>query len=70
MTGHSMKRSKALIVFVKAPENGRVKTRLQKQIGANFALKLYRGMVQDLLNNLAVTSTCFCFTPLPIKSDC
>ncbi len=41
-----------LIIFIKAPRIGEVKTRLARDIGAENAQKLYRAMVEDLLQNL------------------
>jgi rSAM/selenodomain-associated transferase 1 len=43
-----------LIIFVKAPRIGEVKTRLAEHIGVEQAQKLYRAMVEDLLDNLAI----------------
>lgn len=43
---------KALIVFLKYPEKGKVKTRLAKSIGEENALKMYRKFVKDTLDNV------------------
>nr|WP_320192383.1 TIGR04282 family arsenosugar biosynthesis glycosyltransferase [uncultured Desulfobacter sp.] len=40
----------AVIVFIKAPEKGRVKTRLAKGVGETAALELYRCFVMDVLD--------------------
>ena len=40
----------ALICFIKAPIEGRVKTRLAKRIGDKRALELYEGFVEHLLS--------------------
>ncbi|NDV25093.1 TIGR04282 family arsenosugar biosynthesis glycosyltransferase [Desulfovibrio sp. JC010] len=42
----------ALIVFVKFPEPGKVKTRLGKDIGYEKAAELYTAFVEDMLDNL------------------
>lgn len=42
----------ALIVFLKVPEKGRVKTRLLKNLDDDFVLKLYKGFIFDLLETL------------------
>lgn len=44
-----MKSEEALIVFVKLPTPGNVKTRLAKQIGSDMAAALYRCFVSDTL---------------------
>ena len=45
----------AVIVFVKAPEKGRVKTRLAKGVGDAAALELYRCFVMDVLDMVRST---------------
>ena len=44
--------SKAVIVFLKAPETGRVKTRLSQSLNKTFVLELYKGFVADTLDIL------------------
>jgi hypothetical protein len=44
-----MKRRNHLVIFVKAPELGRVKTRLAKDIGAGAALGFYRRTLAQLV---------------------
>nr|WP_319393792.1 TIGR04282 family arsenosugar biosynthesis glycosyltransferase [uncultured Desulfobacter sp.] len=44
-----------VIVFVKAPEKGRVKTRLAKGVGETAALALYRCFVMDVLDMVRST---------------
>lgn len=44
---------KKLIIFIKAPIPGKVKTRLAKDIGNTNAAIIYKAMVNDLRNNLA-----------------
>lgn len=51
-------RNQALILFVKAPRPGTVKTRLQPQLTPPIALQLYRAMVEDLLDTLSTLSNC------------
>jgi rSAM/selenodomain-associated transferase 1 len=41
--------SQALIVFMKAPEPGRVKTRLIPALGAEMAAELYRALCEEVL---------------------
>ncbi|WP_320172713.1 TIGR04282 family arsenosugar biosynthesis glycosyltransferase [Maridesulfovibrio sp.] len=50
----------AVIVFVKFPEAGKVKTRLGKDIGYEAAAKLYSAFVGDILHNLDESG----FTPI------
>src|SRR5262249_30035908 len=45
-----------LIVFVRAPRVGQVKTRLAQAIGATAAFEAYTTLVQHLLNNLQCLS--------------
>jgi len=52
MTRPSTNNPDLLIVFVKAPRKGQVKTRLAAQIGEEFALRLYQAMVKDLMENI------------------
>ena len=41
-----------LLIFVKAPRKGQVKTRLAAYIGEDLALRMYQAMVEDLLENV------------------
>ena len=53
-----------LIVFVKAPRPGAVKTRLAKDIGASAAHAAYRQLVETLLNQLqGLGGVELCFSP-------
>jgi len=53
-----------LIVFVKAPRPGAVKTRLAKAIGAPAAGAAYRHLVETLLNQLqGLSGVELCFSP-------
>src|SRR3989339_331956 len=40
---------KAVIVFLKFPEKGKVKTRLSKVLDESFVLALYKGFIHDTL---------------------
>ncbi|MBI4228151.1 MAG: glycosyltransferase, partial [Deltaproteobacteria bacterium] len=42
-----------LLIFVKYPEPGKVKTRLAKEIGARNAALLYRRMAEGIINDLS-----------------
>jgi len=56
----------ALIVFVKAPRRGRVKTRLQPELTADHALHFYKAVVEDLVAQLRGAVYCnakIFFTP-------
>ncbi len=48
MNGTTSKKNNALIIFIKAPEYGNVKTRLQPQLAPEESLELYQAMVEDL----------------------
>jgi len=56
----------ALILFLKAPIAGQVKTRLQPELTPDEALNLYKAMVEDLLERLRKGynfELILCFTP-------
>ena len=59
----------SILVFARAPEPGKVKTRLAAQIGPKAALCLYRAMLQDTLFVAQTTvremegETVLCYTP-------
>ena len=44
-----MKKSCALIVFIRNPDAGKVKTRLAARIGESAAIALYASFIQDIL---------------------
>ena len=44
-----MSKDNALLIFVKAPKPGQVKTRLQTDLSTDEALLLYKAMVEDLV---------------------
>jgi len=48
----------SLVVFVKSPETGRVKSRLAADIGEQKARRLYRCFVEDLLDSLDKGNYC------------
>ena len=59
-----------LIVFVKAPRPGAVKTRLAKAIGASAAHAAYRQLVETLLNQLqGLGGVEVCFSPDDAASE-
>lgn len=59
-----------LLVFLKAPRAGRVKTRLAKDLGKTRALAAYRLLVETLMNNLRDTlPATLCFTPPESESE-
>ena len=45
-----MKSSNALCLFIKEPQQGKVKTRLQPDISPSESVLLYKAMVEDLVN--------------------
>jgi len=55
--------SRRLIIFLKAPVKGSVKTRLASQIGDDLALRTYQAMTADLRENLMEYEplTLYCF---------
>jgi rSAM/selenodomain-associated transferase 1 len=50
-----MTKDSAVITFIKAPEKGKVKTRLAKTIGDTAALALYQCFVMDVLSTVQST---------------
>lgn len=62
----------ALIIFVKAPRLGEVKTRLQPDLTAEESLIFYRAMAEDLINELSKTDFCdvkIFFTPSDAETE-
>jgi hypothetical protein len=53
--GVKMTTDNTVIVFIKSPEKGRVKTRLAKGVGDTAALELYRCFVMDVLDMVRST---------------
>ena len=59
-----------LVVFLKAPRAGAVKTRLAESLGADAACAAYRQLVEALLNNLAALPKAeLCFAPVEAASE-
>lgn len=58
-----------IIVFLKAPEPGKVKTRLSCDLGETFALSLYKGFVLDLFDMLRPFSTVAVYFWPPEKKE-
>ncbi len=55
---------RVVIVFLRAPEKGRVKTRLSKLLNDTFVLELYKAFVEDTLDTLdTVGDKALCFWP-------
>jgi len=54
-----------VLLFIKAPEKGKVKSRLSKVLGEDLALAIYKGLVQDILGTLDSGKYFFrlCFYP-------
>lgn len=54
-----------ILLFVRAPQRGHVKTRLAKQLGADITLALYRSFVEDIITTLKSGSypTAVFYTP-------
>jgi hypothetical protein len=59
------KKRRCILVFVKAPEKGKVKTRLSKILGKTVALGLYKNFVADIIATLQTGRYTFriCFHP-------
>jgi len=60
-----LKNKETLLIFLRAPEKGRVKTRLASKIGEEKALALYKGFVQKALSAVETSGRdhCICFFP-------
>lgn len=59
-----------LIIFVKAPRPGEVKTRLVKRLGPEGACDAYRKLVDRLLSNLkSLSEVELCFTPADAEKE-
>src|SRR5207237_5591051 len=54
--GSTKQMKRPLIIFVRAPRQGQVKTRLATSIGAGAALAAYTTLVRNLLDNLSPLS--------------
>ena len=62
----------AVLIFVRAPEPGRVKTRLAAEIGEEQALAVYEAMLRDLLGGIGEsdgdTEIEFLWPPTPVAN--
>ena len=57
------------MLFVKYPEKGNVKTRLAKDIGQDFALRLYKIFVLDILEELSCCAYNLIIYYYPLKDN-
>lgn len=48
----SMSEGSSVVLFVRSPERGRVKSRLAAAVGGEMALELYKGFVLDIMETL------------------
>ena len=62
--------SKCILLFLKSPVAGHVKTRLASEIGEEAAAGLYKCFVEDLISTVEQSGTAFrlCFHPREAKS--
>lgn len=60
-------KSTALLLFLRVPEKGQVKTRLSKRLDKGFVLELYKAFVLDLLAAVSHVSPLFLFFWPPDK---
>ena len=65
-----MTENNAVILFIKSPEKGRVKTRLAKGVGEKAALELYQCFVMDVLDVVRSTPWALRVYYHPEKSCC
>jgi rSAM/selenodomain-associated transferase 1 len=65
VTGEYMTNAQIILLFIKAPFRGQVKTRLASVLGAAGALDLYQRFVLDIIDTLEQTGIPFriCYTP-------
>jgi len=61
----NLKNKEMILIFLRAPEKGRIKTRLARKIGEEKALDLYKGFVQKTLSAVETSGRdhCICFFP-------
>lgn len=66
-----MQTKECLLFYVKSPENGKVKTRLARDIGDEHATELYKCFILDILATLATLPqrVCLCYTPEDAEFD-
>ena len=62
-------RNNAVIVFLKAPEKGKVKTRLSMSLDESFVLELYKGFIDDTLAILESFQDTFIYFLPPEKGN-
>jgi uncharacterized protein len=60
---------KHVLVFVRYPEEGKVKTRLAQKVGNKAACELYRAFVEDVLGRLRGYSLTIFYTPSAAASS-
>ncbi len=60
-----LNKDQCILVFVKSPEKGMVKTRLARDIGDDLAVRLYRRFVCDIFETVTLSpfESRFCFFP-------
>lgn len=59
----------AVILFLRVPVKGKVKTRLAKELGDEFTLELYKSFVLDILDVLKETENLFLYFWPPDKKE-
>jgi rSAM/selenodomain-associated transferase 1 len=66
-----MTEKRCVILFIRLPEKGRVKSRLARHVGENTALRLYENMVLDVVDMLKKGGFLFkvCYTPLDAREQ-
>jgi rSAM/selenodomain-associated transferase 1 len=62
---------RAILVFLKYPEPGRVKTRLAATVGPNRAAEIYRQLVSEVFARVSGDAEVFaCFDPVERRAEC
>jgi len=67
-----MSKNSALLIFLKNPELGKVKTRLRPELSDEECVEVYKAMVNDLLKNISTKKqydVFFFYTPVNSKGD-
>jgi rSAM/selenodomain-associated transferase 1 len=67
-----MNEDNILLIFVKAPQTGQVKTRLQPNLSVHQSLSLHKAMAEDLVTRFRDTDFCHVkvfFWPTDVRSD-
>ncbi len=64
-----MTTKRSLLIFARAPEKGKVKTRLARELGRDLALDIYRGFVEKTVATAARAglNTVVCYYPMGFK---